>query len=308
MTRLLGEIFPGSPLRSFQDVRDFSNQTLNPLVGAAFNRESQRKRLRVSFGQLSTVGDQRFVVVSDRRGSIAWSQLKGQAAEHLRDALLELTRFLGKGLVLVPHGELHLADALRRAENLVEHAFTIKTSERSLLTGRQGRVVWFTGLSGSGKSTLANAVSVELTSQGIPHSVLDGDSLRLGLNRDLGFSESDRIENVRRTAEVATLMAESGLVVLVCLVSPYRIDRAKAREIVGSGRFVEVFLDTPLEVCEARDPKGLYAKAHNGLIANFTGVSAPYEAPQDPELVVGHTLGLEVAADSVLDFAVQLGD
>ena len=109
VTRLLGEIFPGSPLRSFQDVRDFKNQTLNPLVVEAFNRESQRKRSRVWFGQLSTVGDQRFVVVSDRRGSIAWSQLKGQAAEHLRDALLELTRFLGKGLVLVPHGELHLA-------------------------------------------------------------------------------------------------------------------------------------------------------------------------------------------------------
>jgi bifunctional enzyme CysN/CysC len=189
---------------------------------------------------------------------------------------------------------------LRRAENLVEHAFEVGTSQRSLLTGRQGRVVWFTGLSGSGKSTLANAVSIELTDQGIPHSVLDGDSLRVGLNSDLGFSEPDRIENIRRTAEVAKLMADSGLIVLVSLISPYRADRARAREIVGHERFVEVFVDTPLEVCEKRDAKGLYAKARQGLIPNFTGVNAPYEVGLDPDLTIRHTLRVELSSRLVL--------
>jgi len=189
---------------------------------------------------------------------------------------------------------------LRRADNLVEHAFEVGVSERSLLTGRQGRVVWFTGLSGSGKSTLANAVSVELTSKGVAHSVLDGDSLRLGLNRDLGFSEPDRVENIRRTAEVAKLMADSGLVVLVSLISPYGADRARAREIVGPERFVEVFVDTPVDVCELRDPKGLYAKAREGLISNFTGVSAPYDVPLEPDVVVRHPFAPHDSARSLI--------
>lgn len=189
---------------------------------------------------------------------------------------------------------------LRRAENLVEHAFDVGISQRSLLTGRQGRVVWFTGLSGAGKSTLANAVSIELTDQGIPHSVLDGDSLRVGLNSDLGFSEPDRIENIRRTAEVAKLMADSGLVVLVSLISPYRADRARAREIIGHERFVEVFVDTPLEVCEKRDSKGLYAKARQGLIPNFTGVNAPYEVGLDTDLTIEHTFPVQLSSRLVL--------
>lgn len=189
---------------------------------------------------------------------------------------------------------------LRRADNLVEHPFEVGVSERSLLTGRQGRVVWFTGLSGSGKSTLANAVSLELTSMGVAHSVLDGDSLRLGLNRDLGFSEPDRVENIRRTAEVAKLMADSGLVVLVSLISPYEADRARAREIVGLERFVEVFVDTPVDVCEVRDPKGLYAKARQGLISNFTGVSAPYDVPLEPDFVVRHPFAPHDSARSLI--------
>jgi bifunctional enzyme CysN/CysC len=189
---------------------------------------------------------------------------------------------------------------LRRADNLVEHAFEVGVSERSLLTGRQGRVVWFTGLSGSGKSTLANAVSVELTSMGVAHSVLDGDSLRLGLNRDLGFSEPDRVENIRRTAEVAKLMADSGLVVLVSLIAPYGADRARAREIVGLERFVEVFVDTPVDICELRDPKGLYAKARQGLISNFTGVSAPYDVPLEPDVVVRYPFAPHDSARSLI--------
>jgi bifunctional enzyme CysN/CysC len=189
---------------------------------------------------------------------------------------------------------------LRRADNLVEHAFEVGVSERSLLTGRQGRVVWFTGLSGSGKSTLANAVSVELTSMGVAHSVLDGDSLRLGLNRDLGFSEPDRVENIRRTAEVAKLMADSGLVVLVSLIAPYGADRARAREIVGFERFVEVFVDTPVDICELRDPKGLYAKARQGLISNFTGVSAPYDVPLEPDVVFRYPFAPHDSARSLI--------
>ena len=169
-----------------------------------------------------------------------------------------------------------------------------------MLTGQSGRVVWFTGLSGSGKSTLANAVSVELKNRGVAHSVLDGDSLRMGINKDLGFSEADRVENIRRTAEVAKLMADSGLIVLVSLISPFQADRERAREIVGSHRFTEVFLDTPLDVCEQRDPKGLYAKARQGLIPNFTGVGAPYEAPPNPDIVVNHLLPLEEAANEVI--------
>jgi bifunctional enzyme CysN/CysC len=189
---------------------------------------------------------------------------------------------------------------LRRADNLIEHGFDVSVAERSQLTGNQGRVVWFTGLSGSGKSTLANAVSVELTQHGIPHSVLDGDSLRLGLNKDLGFSESDRVENIRRTAEVAKLMADSGLVVLVSLISPYRADRESAREIVGGERFAEVFVDTPVEVCEQRDPKGLYSKARKGLIPNFTGITAPYEVPESPDLVIDHVIETQQASTLVL--------
>jgi adenylyl-sulfate kinase len=147
-------------------------------------------------------------------------------------------------------------------------------------------VAWFTGLSGSGKSTLANEVSTLLHRQKIPHAILDGDTLRKGLTRDLGFSEADRIENIRRTAEVAKLMADSGLTVLVSLISPYRADRDNAKSIIGQEGFIEVFLDTPLEVCERRDPKGLYKKARAGDLPHFTGISAPYEAPHNADIVV----------------------
>jgi bifunctional enzyme CysN/CysC len=174
---------------------------------------------------------------------------------------------------------------LRRADNLISHTFDVSVEERQQLTGRSGIVSWFTGLSGSGKSTLVNEVSKKLTAQGIAHAVLDGDSLRLGLNKDLGFTEADRVENIRRAAEVAKLMADSGLVVLVSLISPYRADRARAAEIVGEHRFHEIFVSTPLEMCEQRDPKGLYKKARQGLIPNFTGIGSPYEAPSSPDYV-----------------------
>ncbi|WP_394337073.1 adenylyl-sulfate kinase [Ectopseudomonas mendocina] len=144
-------------------------------------------------------------------------------------------------------------------------------------------VVWFSGLSGAGKSTLAEALERSLQAAGLHTYLLDGDRLRLGLNRDLGFSEQDRQENIRRAGEVAALMAEAGLIVLAAFISPFRADRDAVRQLLP-GRFVEVFIDTPLHVCEARDPKGLYRRARAGLIQNFTGLDSPFEAPQAAEL------------------------
>jgi bifunctional enzyme CysN/CysC len=169
--------------------------------------------------------------------------------------------------------------ALRRSENVTKHDFQVSPAMLAELTGNNPKVIWFTGLSGAGKSTLANQLSQELFRLGKPHAALDGDNLRFGLNKDLGFIEEDRTENIRRTAETAKLMCDSGLIVLVSLVSPLEKDRRMAREIVDPARFYLVYVDTPLEVCEQRDPKGLYKKARAGEIPNFTGVTAPYEVP-----------------------------
>ncbi|MEX2441483.1 MAG: adenylyl-sulfate kinase, partial [Pontimonas sp.] len=211
----------------------------------------------------------------DHLGANCLSRVNIEAHNKLSLTTFNNLRELGR-LVLVDQLSGHTVAAgvvnhtLRRADNLTKHSFSVLAGERGALTGYRGRVAWFTGLSGSGKSTLANEVSVSLTKDGVPHAILDGDGLRLGLNRDLGFSEADRVENIRRAAEVAALMADSGLVVLVSLISPYRSDRAHAAEIVGEDRFLEVFVDTPLDICEQRDPKGLYQKARAGLIPNFT--------------------------------------
>ncbi|GIX35913.1 MAG: hypothetical protein KatS3mg126_1692 [Lysobacteraceae bacterium] len=174
--------------------------------------------------------------------------------------------------------------ALRRARNLHWQATEVDKAARARLLGQTPRVVWFTGLSGSGKSTLANALEKRLHALGRHTYLLDGDNVRHGLNRDLGFTEADRVENIRRVAEVARLMVDAGLIVLVSFISPYRSERRMARELFAPGEFVEVFVDTPLEECERRDVKGLYAKARAGEIPNFTGISAPYEAPEQPEL------------------------
>jgi bifunctional enzyme CysN/CysC len=144
--------------------------------------------------------------------------------------------------------------------------------------------MWFTGLSGSGKSTIANRVEQRLHALGRHTYLLDGDNVRHGLNRDLGFTDEDRVENIRRVAEVARLMVDAGLIVLVSFISPFRDERRMARDLFGADEFAEVFVDTPLAVCEARDPKGLYAKARAGELRNFTGVDSPYEIPLDPEL------------------------
>ena len=170
--------------------------------------------------------------------------------------------------------------------NVVAQHLSVSTADRERLMGQRGCVLWFTGLSGSGKSTLANVLDAELHGRGIKTVLLDGDNVRHGLCGDLGFSADDRHENLRRIAEVAKLMADTGLVVLTAFVSPYRSDRDRARAIVGPERFAEIYVDAPIEVCATRDVKGLYAKAQAGLITDFTGVNSPYEAPLAPELTV----------------------
>ncbi|EOC3061853.1 adenylyl-sulfate kinase [Cronobacter dublinensis] len=169
-------------------------------------------------------------------------------------------------------------------ENVVWHAHPVTAAQREQLHGHRGAVLWFTGLSGSGKSTVAGALEEALHQLGVSTYLLDGDNVRHGLCSDLGFSDDDRKENIRRVGEVAKLMVDAGLVVLTAFISPHRAERQMVREQLGAGRFIEVFVDTPLKVCEARDPKGLYKKARAGELRNFTGIDAVYEAPQAPEI------------------------
>ena len=172
---------------------------------------------------------------------------------------------------------------LRRASNIHRQALTIDRAAREALNGHRPAILWFTGLSGSGKSTIANALETRLHLLGAHTYLLDGDNVRHGLNRDLGFTDTDRVENIRRVAEVAKLFADAGMIVLVSFISPFRAERNMARELVEPGLFHEVFVDTPIEVCRQRDPKGLYRKADAGEIRNFTGIDSPYEQPEAPE-------------------------
>ena len=174
--------------------------------------------------------------------------------------------------------------AAQAPTNIVWHEMGVDKQARAALKGQHPVALWFTGLSGSGKSTIANLVDRKLHALGRHTFILDGDNVRHGLNRDLGFSEADRVENIRRAAEAAKLMVDAGLIVIVSFISPYRSDRDAARERFEAGEFLEVFIDTPVDECRRRDPKGLYARADKGLIRNFTGVSAPYEEPLAPEL------------------------
>ena len=176
--------------------------------------------------------------------------------------------------------------SLRRAQNVHRQALSVKREDRERLHGHPARVVWFTGLSGSGKSTIANALEVALHRRGQHTYILDGDNVRQGLNRDLGFTDADRVENIRRVAEVARLMCDAGLVVLTSFISPFRAEREMARELVGPDRFIEVFVSTPLAACEARDPKGLYRKARSGQLPNLSGIGSPYEPPTAPQLTI----------------------
>ena len=171
-----------------------------------------------------------------------------------------------------------------KSKNITWHGAEVTTEQREEAVGQKGAVLWFTGLSGSGKSTVARRVEQKLLSRGVFTYALDGDNLRMGLNKDLGFSPADRTENIRRIGCVAQLFADSGCIVTASFISPYREDRDLARGMNVDGRFVEIHVATSLEACEQRDPKGLYKKARAGIIPNFTGVSAPYEAPESPEI------------------------
>ncbi|VXD19075.1 adenylyl-sulfate kinase [Marinoscillum sp. 108] len=169
-------------------------------------------------------------------------------------------------------------------ENIIPHDHAIKLEDRVRKNGYAPKLIWFTGLSGSGKSTLASAFEVYLFNQGYGTYILDGDNVRSGLNKDLDFSDSSRVENIRRIAEVSKLFVDAGVVVLTAFISPFRADRAQARDLVGGENFIEVFVDTPIEVCEQRDVKGLYAKARAGKIPNFTGIDSPFETPEHPDV------------------------
>ena len=192
---------------------------------------------------------------------------------------------------------------LSRDDNLTYHEMDITSELREQALGQRACTLWFTGLSGSGKSTLANAVEKRLHALGRHTMLLDGDNVRLGLNRNLGFTEADRIENIRRIAEVAKLMNDAGLIVLTSFISPFAQDRRRAAEIIGRDSFVEVYVSTPLEECERRDVKGLYAKARAGELVNFTGISSPYEEPEHPDIQVDTCVEpLEQSAGRIVDF------
>ncbi len=176
----------------------------------------------------------------------------------------------------------------QKATNITWHESRVSRNERAKQKGQKPCILWFTGLSGSGKSTVANVLEGALFELGHHTYLLDGDNVRHGLNKDLGFSAEDRVENIRRIGESAKLFADAGLIVLTAFISPYQRDREMVRELMGEGEFIEIFVDTPLEVCEERDPKGLYKKARAGEIKNFTGIDDPYEAPESPEITL-HT-------------------
>jgi len=186
-------------------------------------------------------------------------------------------------------------------ENIVWHDHPVTREDREGLHRHQGAVIWFTGLSGSGKSTLAGALEQALYQTGVSTYLLDGDNVRHGLCRDLGFNDTDRRENIRRVGEVARLMVDAGLVVLTAFISPHRAERRMVRDMLPAGRFIEVFVDTPLAVCEARDPKGLYKKARAGELPNFTGIDSVYEAPEQPEIHLDGQQLVTYLTDHLLD-------
>jgi bifunctional enzyme CysN/CysC len=179
--------------------------------------------------------------------------------------------------------------ALRRSQNIHWQALDVNKAARAGIKGQKPCVLWLTGLSGAGKSTIANLVEKQLLSLGRHTYLLDGDNVRHGLNRDLGFTDADRVENIRRVAEVAKLMTESGLIVMVSFISPFRAERRMARALFEPGEFLEVHVDTPLAVAESRDVKGLYRKARRGELKNFTGIDSPYEPPEHPEIYIDTT-------------------
>lgn len=195
-----------------------------------------------------------------------------------------------------------------KATNLVWHSHTVTRAERGELKGQRPCIIWLTGLSGAGKSTVANELECALLRMGHHSYLLDGDNVRHGLNKDLGFSPKDRVENIRRIGEVAKLFVDSGMIAITAFISPYQADRQMVRQLVAPDEFVEIYVKTPLAVCEQRDPKGLYAKARAGLIKEFTGIDSPYEVPVNPELEIDtDELSLESSVHKVLHYLQATG-
>lgn len=193
-------------------------------------------------------------------------------------------------------------------ENIVWHDHHVSKEERSKIKDQKPSILWFTGLSGSGKSTIANAVESRLLELKKHTYLLDGDNIRMGLNKGLGFSDEDRIENIRRIGEVSKLFVDAGTIVLTAFISPFQKERDAVRSLVKEGEFIEVFIDTPLEVCESRDPKGLYKKARKGEIPNFTGISSPYEAPSKPEIhIVNDNINIEDITEQIINYMQEKG-
>jgi bifunctional enzyme CysN/CysC len=233
--------------------------------------------------------------------------------EPISFASYEQSRLDGAFIVIDRHSNATVAAGLvrfglRRAANTHFQSFEVTKSARARLNGHRPALLWFTGLSGAGKSTIANNLEKKLHALGKHTFVLDGDNVRHGLNRDLGFTEADRVENIRRVAEMAKLFVEAGLITMVAFISPFRAERQMARELLAPGEFIEIFVDTPFYICEQRDPKGLYRKARRGELRNFTGLDSPYEPPINPELTLDaiHDSASDLA-DRVIQFMQQHG-
>jgi bifunctional enzyme CysN/CysC len=238
------------------------------------------------------------------RNEIAFVNLA--TAEPIGFAPYEENRLAGGFMLIERHTNATVAAgmirfALRRAANTYFQSFEVTKSARARLNGQKPILLWFTGLSGAGKSTIADSLEQKLHGLGKRTFVLDGDNVRHGLNRDLGFTEADRVENIRRVAEVAKLFVEAGLITIVSFISPFRAEREMARGLMAPDEFIEIFVDTPLETCEQRDPKGLYRKARRGELRNFTGLDSPYERPQTPELILD---ALNEHAEDLADYVI----
>ena len=196
---------------------------------------------------------------------------------------------------------------MQNSKNIYQFDMAVQKEQRALQNKHKPCVVWLTGLSGSGKSTIANTLELQLSALSLKTYTLDGDNIRRGLSHDLGFSDADRAENIRRVAEVAKLMADAGLIVIVAFISPFISERDFARNIIANDEFVEVYVDTPLEICEARDPKGLYRKARSGQIKNFTGIDSEYQQPKNPEIILKSVNKTpEECAEQVLEYLLPI--
>ena len=197
---------------------------------------------------------------------------------------------------------------MSNSKNIVYHDHHLSKQQRAEIKKQKPCILWFTGLSGSGKSTIANAVEVKLNKLGKHTYLLDGDNIRMGLNKGLGFSDEDRVENIRRLGEVSKLFVDAGLIVLTAFISPFQKERDKVRNLVENGEFIEVFINAPIEVCENRDPKGLYKKARDGKIPNFTGISSPYEEPKKAEInIKNDRMSIDECVEKIIEYLENRG-